>query len=139
MAKNKTAATQQNVFDFIEEFSTTEQKKTDALQLIALMKQLSGFEPYMWGTSIVGFGTYHYKYESGHEGDAPLLGFSPRKTAISLYVFTGLEQHESLLEGLGKYKRGKACIYINKLSDIEEAVLLRVMSATLHYLRETYP
>lgn len=125
MAKNKTAATQQNVFDFIEEFSTTEQKKTDALQLIALMKQLSGFEPYMWGTSIVGFGTYHYKYESGHEGDAPLLGFSPRKTAISLYVFTGLEQHESLLEGLGKYKRGKACIYINKLSDIEEAVLLR--------------
>lgn len=139
MAKNKTAATQQNVFDFIEEFSTTEQKKTDALQLIALMKQLSGFEPYMWGTSIVGFGTYHYKYESGHEGDAPLLGFSPRKTAISLYVFTGLEQHEFLLEGLGKYKRGKACIYINKLSDIEEAVLLRVMSATLHYLRETYP
>ena len=139
MAKNKTAATQQNVFDFIEEFSATEQKKTDALQLIALMKQLSGFEPYMWGTSIVGFGTYHYKYESGHEGDAPLLGFSPRKTAISLYVFTGLEQHEFLLEGLGKYKRGKACIYINKLSDIEEAVLLRVMSATLHYLRETYP
>lgn len=80
------------------------------------MEQVSGFSPYMWGSSIIGFGTYHYKHASGHEGDAPMLGFSLGKSAISLYVFTGLEAHQYLLKNWGKYKMVKTCIYINKLA-----------------------
>ncbi|WP_432713586.1 DUF1801 domain-containing protein [Pedobacter sp.] len=92
----------------------------------------------MWGPSIIGFSSYHYKYASGHEGIAPLIGFSPRKAAISLYVFTGLEEHQQLLTRLGKFKMGKACVYINKLSDISEEKLSMLMSATIKYLKERY-
>lgn len=138
MAKNKTGETQEDVFNFIEDFSNKEQKRKDALDLVEFMKKITGFEPRMWGPSIIGFGHYHYKYASGHEGDAPLIGFSPRKTAISLYVFTGLEEHNHLLEGLGKFKKGKACIYVNKLSDIDEAVLEKLIRATIDYLHEMY-
>lgn len=102
------------------------------------MKKITGFEPRMWRPSIIGLGHYHYKYASRHEGDAPLIGFSLRKTAISLYVFTGLEEHNHLLEGLGKFKKGKACIYVNKLSDIDEAVLEKLIRATIDYLHEMY-
>ncbi len=102
------------------------------------MRDISGHEPYMWGPSIVGFGNYHYKYESGHEGDAPLLGFSPRKAAISLYVFTGLEKHEHLLNDLGKFKRGKACIYAKKLADINIEALNKLMQTSMDYLKEKY-
>ena len=138
MAKNKTEETQEDVFNFIEDFSNNEQKRKDALDLVEFMKKITGFEPRMWGPSIIGFGHYHYKYASGHEGDAPLIGFSPRKTAISLYVFTGLEEHNHLLEGLGKFKKGKACIYVNKLSDLDEAVLEKLIRATIGYLHEMY-
>ena len=138
MAKNKTGETQEDVFNFIEDFSNNEQKRKDALDLVEFMKKITGFEPRMWGPSIIGFGHYHYKYASGHEGDAPLIGFSPRKTAISLYVFTGLEEHNHLLEGLGKFKKGKACIYVNKLSDLDEAVLEKLIRATIGYLHEMY-
>lgn len=138
MAKNKTEETQEDVFNFIEDFSNNDQKKKDALELVDFMERVSGFEPRMWGPSIIGFGHYHYKYASGHEGDAPLIGFSPRKTAISLYVFTGLEEHNHLLEGLGKFKKGKACIYVNKLSDIDENVLEKLIRVTIDYLREMY-
>ena len=138
MAKNKTEETQENVFDFIERFCETETKKKDALKLIELMRATSGFEPRMWGSSIIGFGSYSYKYASGHGGTAPLVGFSPRKTAISLYVFTGLEEHNHLLEGLGKYKKGKACIYVNKLSDINEEILKKLIKATMAFLYKTY-
>lgn len=138
MAKNKTRETQEDVFNFIEDFSNNEQKRKDALDLVEFMKKITGFEPRMWGPSIIGFGHYHYKYASGHEGDAPLIGFSPRKTAISLYVFTGLEEHNHLLEGLGKFKKGKACIYVNKLSDLDETVLEKLIRATIGYLHEMY-
>jgi len=100
------------------------------------MQAVSGCEATMWGASIIGFGNYHYKYESGHEGNAPLLGFSPRKSAISLYVFTGLEEHESLLTSLGKFKRGKACLYVNKLSDIDLDQLQKIMKANIEYLQK---
>ncbi|MFZ7105058.1 MAG: DUF1801 domain-containing protein, partial [Bacteroidota bacterium] len=93
----------------------------------------------MWGPSIIGFGSYHYKYASGHEGDAPIIGFSPRKAAISLYVYTGLEEHEHLLEGLGKYKIGKVCIYVNKLSDIDRQKLIRLMKESIRYIKTKYP
>src|SRR5688572_5946930 len=104
MAKNKTAQTNQDVFAFINDFADTEQKKKDSHELVKLMQEISGYGPKMWGPTIIGFGHYHYKYKSGHEGDAPLIGFSPRKAAISLYVFTGLKEHEHLLLNFGKFK-----------------------------------
>lgn len=139
MAKNKTQTTDADVFEFIETFAATDQKKADSLALIELMRNVSGLEPKMYGPSIVGFGNYHYKYDSGHEGDAPLIGFSPRKAAISLYVFTGLDKHEYLLENLGKFKMGKACIYANKLSDINQDALVNLMKETIQYLKIKYP
>ena len=138
MAKNKTAETGQDVIDFINSFATTPQKREDGMALLTLMQNASGCPAKMWGPSIVGFGSYHYKYASGHEGDAPLLGFSPRKAAISLYVYTGSPAHEHLLKDLGKFKMGKACIYANKLSDINEPALLRLMHATLEYMKSNY-
>lgn len=138
MAKNKTQETDVNVADFIESFANTEQKKRDSFALIELMQEVTGFEPKMWGPSIVGFGSYHYKYASGHEGDAPFAGFSPRKSAISLYVFTGREDHEHLLENLGKFRKGKSCIYINKLSDINQEELKKIMLESIKFLELEY-
>ncbi|PWH86703.1 DUF1801 domain-containing protein [Brumimicrobium oceani] len=138
MAKNKTQETEQNVEEFIESFANTEQKKQDSFELIKLMKEVTDFEPKMWGPSIIGFGSYHYKYASGHEGDAPLVGFSPRKAEISLYVFTGAEEHEYLLENLGKFRKGKSCIYIKKLENIDQEELKKVMRETIKYLNQIY-
>lgn len=138
MAKNKTVETDENVVEFIHSFSNTPQKREDGMALLALMQSVSGYEPKMYGPSIVGFGSYHYKYASGHEGDAPLIGFSPRKAAISLYVHTGLPEHEHLLKDLGKFKMGKACIYANKLSDINEPALVNLMKATISFLKAKY-
>jgi hypothetical protein len=135
----KTQTTQANVLDFINSFANTEQKRQDSMELLKLMQQTTGFEPKMWGPSIIGFGNYYYKYSSGHQGNAPLIGFSPRKAAISLYVFTGLEEHRYLLEGLGKFKIGKACIYSSKLSDINRERLILIMQQTIAYLQEKYP
>lgn len=126
------------MIDFINTFADTEQKRKDSFELLQLMQQVTGFEPKMWGPSIIGFGSYHYKYSSGHEGDAPLAGFSPRKAAISLYVFTGLAEHEHLLKDLGKFKMGKACIYVKKLSDINLQVLATLIRETIKYLRSKY-
>lgn len=138
MAEQKTKPTNTDVFEFIDSFTTTEQKRKDSHELITLMQTISGFEPKMWGPSIIGFGEYHYVYDSGHEGDAPLIGFSPRKTAISLYVFTGLEDHEHLLENLGKFKKGKACIYVKKLADINLDALTLLMKETIQYVQTKY-
>lgn len=138
MAKNKTLPTGENVKEFIESFANTRQKKDDSFKLIELMQKISGETPYMWGPSIVGFGTYHYKYESGHEGDAPFLGFSPRKSSISLYVYSGSEEQKQYLNELGKYKMGKACIYINKLEDINIEVLNKLMKATIKHIKQLF-
>jgi hypothetical protein len=138
MAKNKTAETSVDVFDFIN-LVENEQKRDDSYRLIKLMQEISGYEPKMWGPSIIGFGTYHYRYESGHEGDAPILGFSPRKAAISLYIYTGLEEHQYLLEDLGKYKIGKACIYVKKLADINENSMIALMKNSIEWVNEKYP
>ena len=90
----------------------------------------------MWGSTIVGFGSYHYKYASGHEGDSPLIGFSPRKAQFSLYVFSPVEENKHLLDGLGKYKISKACIYVKKLSDINIDVLEKLCRANIAYISE---
>lgn len=131
MAKNKTAETAINVTDFINNYVDNEQKKADSFELIKLMQKWSGFEPKMWGPTIVGFGSYHYKYASGHEGDAPLIAFSPRKAAFSLYIIAQADQHKELLAQLGKYKIATACIYVKKLSDIDIAVLEKICRNTL--------
>jgi hypothetical protein len=136
MAKNKTAETNVSVVDFINGYVDNEQKKADSFRLLALMQEWSGFAPKMWGPTIIGFGSYHYQYASGHEGDSPLIGFSPRKAEFSLYVFSPLEANKHLLDNFGKYKIGKACIYIKKLADIDIAVLEKLCKATIAYLNE---
>jgi len=136
MATNKTTATPVNVTDFIHSFVENDQKKADSFQLIKLMQEWSGFEPKMWGPTIIGFGSYHYKYASGHEGDAPMLGFSPRKAEFSLYVYSPREDNKQLLDNFGKYKMGKACIYIKKLADIDISVLEKMCRDSIAYLEE---
>jgi len=139
MAEIKTKPTGQSVVEFINEFADNQQKKTDSFELLKLMQQVSGFEPQMWGPTMIGFGKYHYKSErSSQEGDWPLIGFSPRKAAISLYVFSGSEKQRQLLESLGKFKMGAACIYIKKLSDINIKVLIEMMLDTISMLKEKY-
>lgn len=136
--KAKTFETDQKVVDFIDSFVDQEQKKADSYQLIDLMSEWSGFEPKMWGPSIIGFGSYHYKYASGHEGDAIMIGFSPRKAEFSLYVYANTEKSQQLIEGLGKFKMGKACIYVKKLSDINIDVLEKLCEETIAYLNANH-
>ena len=136
MAKTKTTSTDVDVTDFINAYVDSEQKKADSFRLIELMREWSGFEPKMWGPTIIGFGSYHYKYASGHEGDAPVLGFSPRKAAFSLYVFSATEKSKKLLADLGKFEMGKACIYVKKLSDINESVLQGLCMESINYINE---
>lgn len=136
MAKNKTSETAMDVFDFIESFVDSDQKKADSYKLIELMREWSGFEPKMWGPTIIGFGSYHYKYASGHEGDAPLIGFSPRKAQFSLYVYSKAEKSDMLLKELGKYKMGKACIYFKTLADIDISIVEKLSMETIAYLNE---
>ncbi|PKP36101.1 MAG: hypothetical protein CVT98_09140 [Bacteroidetes bacterium HGW-Bacteroidetes-15] len=139
MAELKTKQTNADVVEFINSFADTEQKRQDSIELLKIMQEFTGFEPKMWGPSIIGFGSYHYKSErSSQEGDWPLVGFSPRKAAISLYVFTGMPEHEYLLKDLGKFKMGKACIYIKKLSDINLESLKTIMKATIDFLNSKY-
>ena len=139
MAELKTKQTKADVSEFINSFADSAQKRQDSFELLKLMQDFTGFEPRMWGTSIIGFGSYHYKSErSSQEGDWPLIGFSPRKAAISLYVYTGAKEHEYLLKDLGKYKMGKACIYVKKLSDINQDVLRKLMKATIDFLHSRY-
>jgi hypothetical protein len=139
MAELKTKQNDSDVGEFINSFTHSEQKRKDSYELIKMMRDLTGAEPKMWGPSIIGFGSYHYKSErSRQEGDWPLVGFSPRKPAISLYVYTGVKEHEHLLEGLGKYKMGKACIYIKQLSDINIEALRRLIEATIDFLKSKH-
>lgn len=134
--KTKTTETQANVTDFINNFADSEQKKQDSLRLIELMRAWSGHEPKMWGPTMIGFGSYHYKYASGHEGDSMLIGFSPRKAQFSLYVSAPENDDKQLLEQLGKYKMGKACIYFKKLSDLNLDILEQLSKATIKYVVE---
>ncbi|ESU27146.1 hypothetical protein FLJC2902T_21170 [Flavobacterium limnosediminis JC2902] len=136
MAKNKTNETEANVIDFINSYVDNDQKKEDSFRLIELMREWSGFEPKMWGSTIIGFGSYHYKYASGHEGDAPLIGFSPRKAAFSLYVHCQEQDSEHLFNELGKFKISKACIYVKKLSDINIPILEKLCKTTIEYVKK---
>jgi hypothetical protein len=136
MAKTKTTYTGQDVIDFVNTYVDNEQKKADSFRLIELMQEWSESEPKMWGPSIIGFGNYHYKYASGHEGDAPVLGFSPRKVALTLYVYSDTEISKTLIADLGKFKMSKACIYVKKLSDINTDVLKELCIESIQYISE---
>lgn len=138
MAKNKTTETNISVADFINAVKD-ETKRKDSFNLTALIKKQTGLEPKMWGPSIVGFGSYHYKYESGHEGDNPLIGFSPRAAAITLYLSGHFEKREELLEKLGKHKTDKACIYVKKLEDINIETLQKMITNHIKHIQKLYP
>jgi len=122
MAENKTKPTKVSVAAFIDAL-TDQTSRADAKALVKLMQSATGEKPKMWGPSIIGFGSYHYTYESGREGDAPLIGFSPRKAATVLYGAIGYTDSEALLAKLGKHSTGKGCLYIKKLADVDQKVL----------------
>lgn len=136
MATAKTTYTGQDVSDFLHSYVDNEQKKSDSFRLIELMQKWSYAEPKMWGPSIIGFGNYHYKYASGHEGDAPVIGFSPRKAALTLYVYSVTEKSSLLITQLGKFKMSKACIYVKKLSDINLDILKELCLESIKYISE---
>jgi hypothetical protein len=138
MAENKTAPTSQSVQAFIEKVDS-EQKREDSHTLIALMSEITGEPAMMWGPSIIGFGRYHYKYASGREGDSPLVGFSPRKANLTLYIMGGFENYEALLRKLGKHSVGKACLYVKKLADVDMDVLRELIRQSSAYAAKMYP
>ncbi|MET3699712.1 uncharacterized protein DUF1801 [Bacillus oleivorans] len=137
MYELKTKENDRSVIEFIESVEHPK-KREDAYKLLDIFTETSGYPAKMWGTSIIGFGSYHYKYASGHEGDAPFVGFSPRKSNFSLYFATGDTKRDELLEKFGKHKSGKACVYINKIADIDVEVLKELISQSIAFLQETY-
>lgn len=122
MSENKTKETTASVKEFLNSVEH-ERKRNDSFEILEMMKEITGEQPKMWGKSLIGFGNYHYKYESGREGDWFRVGFSPRKANISLYLVYGFTQYEDLVGKLGKHKTGKGCLYINKLDDVDRSVL----------------
>jgi hypothetical protein len=138
MPKNKTTKTGLSVTDFINSVEN-EQKRTDTLELVRIMKEISGMEPYMYGAAIIGFGSYNYTYESGHSGDAPLLGFSPRKNSLTLYLSSKFRDRDKLLSELGKHTISVACLYIKKLDDINIPVLKKMIRNSLDHSKQIYP
>jgi hypothetical protein len=138
MYEQKTKQTDQSVIEFIENVDSPK-KREDAYKLLDIFSESTGHEAKMWGPSIIGFGSYHYKYESGHEGDAPLVGFSPRKAKISLYFAPGETKREELLKTFGKHTSGKGCVYINKVADIDVEVLKQLILESVQFLQEKYP
>lgn len=136
--KNKTSPTGASVEAFINALPD-EKKKQDSYALINMMREVTGHEPHMWGPTIIGFGTYHYKYESGREGDMPLAGFSPRKAAISLYFESEFPGRDEFLAKLGKHKAAVACVYVNKLADIDLGVLKKMIIASTKHTKKKYP
>lgn len=138
MYELKTKQNDNSVIEFIEQVESPK-KREDAYKLLDIFTTTTGYQAKMWGSSIIGFGAYHYKYDSGHEGEAPLVGFSPRKARVSLYLSGGQERREDLLQELGKHKTGKACVYINKTADIDVEVLQKLIQESIRFLHERYP
>lgn len=135
-AEAKTKQTDSSVQDFLAAVPDQTRRK-DALAVLELMREVTGLEPKMWGPSIVGFGSYHYKYASGHQGDSPLIGFSPRKQDLTLYINSGFERHAELMEKLGKYKTGKVCLYVKKLTDLDLPTLRELVRDSFEHTRQT--
>jgi hypothetical protein len=137
MAALKTTPNDRSVEAFLDSMDD-EKKRQDSYRILELMKQVTGVEAQMWGDSIIGFGSYHYKYSSGHEGDWFLTGFSPRKQAITLYIMAGFDQYEALMSQIGRYKTGKACLYVKKLEDIDTQTLGELVKRSVEHVANTY-
>jgi Domain of unknown function (DU1801) len=137
MTKNKTTENENSVAGFLLTI-TDLKKRTDFSALIDLIKEHTRLEPKMWGTAIVGFGSYHYKYESGREGDAPLTGIAARANAIVLYLVSVFDDREALLAKFGKHKTSKGCIYIQKLEDIDKNILIKMVKNSIEYRKKNY-
>ena len=136
--ETKTKETDNSVIEFIESVDNPK-KREDAYKILKIFEETTGYEAKMWGPSIIGFGSYHYKYDTGHEGDAPLAGFSPRKAKISLYFSPTLPNREEILSRFGKHTTGKACVYINKLADVDEDVMRELIVRDMEYVQKIYP
>ena len=135
---NQTVETNASVEDFLNTIPD-QGKRADSFRIVELMKLQTGFQPKMWGPAIIGFGSYHYTYESGREGDAPLAGFSPRKDAITIYCESEFDGKQEMLSKLGKHKASKVCIYVKKLDDIDQDVLKKIITASLKHTQNRYP
>ncbi|MCI0440394.1 MAG: DUF1801 domain-containing protein [Chloroflexi bacterium] len=133
MAELKTKPNEQSVEDFLNSVAD-DKKRRDSFALLELMKEVTKAEAKMWGPSIVGFGSYHYRYASGREGDWFLTGFSPRKQNLTLYIMAGFDQYDGLLKSLGKYKTGKACLYVNKLDDVDIPTLKKLIALSVEHM-----
>jgi len=138
MTELKTKPTKKSVEQFLKKIEHLT-KREDSIKILELMKEVTKEKPVMWGDSIVGFGSYHYKYASGHEGDWPIVGFSPRKQNLTIYIMPGFDDYEEILKNLGKFKTGKSCLYINKLKDIDTQSLKKLISESVKYMKKQYP
>ncbi|NKB43239.1 MAG: DUF1801 domain-containing protein [Alphaproteobacteria bacterium] len=137
MAENKTKATTASVSAFIKSVEHDKRRK-DAQTIKKLMDKVTGWKAKMWGPSIVGYGQYHYKYDSGREGDYPITGFSPRKQALTIYIMPGFSAYDGLMAKLGKYKTGRSCLYINKLEDVDIKVLETLIRKSVAFMKKKY-
>ena len=137
MAEPKTKPTRASVKAFLDAVED-ERKRRDCWEVIKMMASVTGNKPKMWGTSIIGFGSYHYKYRSGREGDWPITGLSPRKQNLTIYVMLGFSRYESLMKKLGKYKTSKSCLYVKSLDDIDRKVLTRLIERSVADLKKIY-
>jgi hypothetical protein len=138
MVENKTKATDVSVDDFLEAVPDP-QRRDDGKALRAVMERISGYPARMWGPTIVGFGRYRYRYESGHGGEMARIGFSPRGRELVLYLIGGFPRHQMLMDKLGKYRTSKACLYAKRMSDLDAAVLEELIGESLAYMRTNYP
>ena len=138
MAEAKTQRTKRSVDAFLNTIPD-EQKRKDAFAIVDIMRKATKAEPVMWGSSIVGYGTYRYQYASGRTGEWPLTGFSPRKQNLTLYITSGFEQYEELLKSLGKFKTGKACLYIKRLDDVDLPTLRKLIKQSVQHMIKTNP
>jgi hypothetical protein len=137
MAENKTRPTKASVTAFVNAIEDAE-RRADVRKVAAMMRKATGKRAKMWGPSIVGYGTYHYKYASGREGDFMITGFSPRKQALTVYILAGFSKFDGLMKKLGRYQTGKSCLYIKRLSDVDEKVLERLINDSVRYMRKNY-
>lgn len=137
MAEPKTKKHDGSVEAFLESVDNP-RRVADARQAMAIMERVTGEKPALWGPSIIGYGSYHYVYESGREGDWMLTGLSPRKQALTLYIMAGFDRYDELMERLGKYRTGKSCLYINKLEDVDLEVLEELVRLSVEHMKERY-
>lgn len=138
MAELKTRPNDQDVVTFLNGVAD-EKKRKDSFALLEMMREVTGLEPVMWGDSIIGFGTYHYRYASGREGDMALTGFSPRKQNLTVYITSGFDHYQDLLQKLGKHSTSKTCLYIKRLDDIDLDILKELVRLSVHHMVKTNP